>query len=86
MEFLVEEESDAAPSLDTAAELRGECRKAGDSVHLSLFVDGQKVAEATDTQDAPNIDAFVAYGFLAVSTKPETEFRYDDFVAEEIPK
>jgi hypothetical protein len=83
MEALVDEESDSLPPLDEAAELRGECRKEGDAVKLALYVDGTKVAEATDTEDAPDINFFVAYGFFAFASKPETDFRYDDFLADE---
>lgn len=84
MEALVDEQSEALPPLAKAAELRGECRKTGESVHLSLYVDGTKVAETTDTRDAPKINVFVAYGFIAFASKPGTDFRYDDFVAEEL--
>jgi hypothetical protein len=61
---------------------RSSVRKEGDSVHLTLYVNGKKIASATDTQDAPAINAFVAYGFFAYTSKAESEFRYDDFVAE----
>jgi hypothetical protein len=84
MEPLVDEEAAALPPSGTEVELRGECRKTGDSVHLALYVDGKKVADATDTRDAPNINVFVAYGFMAFASKPGTDFRYDDFVAEEV--
>jgi hypothetical protein len=84
MEALVDETSDTLPPSGEAVDLRGECRKAGDSVHLSLYVDGTKVAEATDTKDAPEIDAFVAFGFIAFASKAGTDFRYDDFLAEEV--
>ena len=84
MEALVDEQSASLPPLGEAAELRGECRKEGDAVKLALYVDGTKVAEATDTQDAPDINVFVAYGFFAFASKAETDFRYDDFVAEEL--
>jgi hypothetical protein len=85
MEALVDEESDSLPSSGSAADLRGECRKEGDSVQLALYVNGKKVASATDTDDAPAINVFVAYGFYAFSSKPGSDFRYDDFVAEELP-
>jgi hypothetical protein len=84
MEALVDEEADALPPSGTEVELRGECRKTGTSVHLTLYVDGKKVAEAADTRDAANINAFVAYGFFAFASKAGTDFRYDDFVAEEV--
>jgi hypothetical protein len=84
MEALVDEESDSLPPLDEAAELRGECRKEGDAVKLALYVDGTKIGEATDTRDAPDINAFVAYGFYAFATKPEIDVRYDDFLAEDV--
>jgi hypothetical protein len=84
MEALVDEEVDTLPPLGTATDLRGECRKTEDSVELALYVDGAKLAEATDTRDAPNINAFVAYGFMAFASKAEADVRYDDFVAEEV--
>jgi hypothetical protein len=83
MEALVDEESDSLPALGEAADLRGECRKEGDVIHLGLYVDGTKVAEATDSQDAPAIDAFVAYGFVAAASQSGIDIRYDDFIAEE---
>jgi hypothetical protein len=86
MEVLVDKGSDSLPPSGTASDLRGECRKAGDSVELTLYVDGKKVAEATDTKDASAINAFGAYGFIAFASKPGTDFRYDDFVAEELPE
>jgi hypothetical protein len=83
MEVIVE--SDPVPSSGTPVDLRGECRKEGDSVQLALYVNGKRVAEATDTHDAPAIDAFGAYGLLAFTSKAGSDFRYDDFVAEELP-
>jgi hypothetical protein len=85
MEALVDEEADALPPSGTEVELRGECRKTGASVYLALYVDGEKVADVTDTRDAAKINAFVAYGFFAFSSKAGTDFRYDDFLAEETP-
>jgi hypothetical protein len=81
---LVDKESDALPALGSPAKVRGECRKTENSVELALYVDGVKVAAATDTHDAAAINAFVAYGFYAFTTTPEIDFRYDDFVVEEI--
>jgi hypothetical protein len=83
-EALVDRQSTSLPPLNEAAELRGECRKEGEAVKLALYVDGTKVAEATDTQDAPDIDFFVAYGFFAFSSKPQIDVRYDDFLAEDV--
>jgi hypothetical protein len=84
---LVEDEtkSDLLPPLGSPAKMRGECRRSV-KVVLALFIDGVKVAEATDNVDASAINGFVAFGFFATASKPGTDFRYDDFVAQEIPR
>jgi len=86
---LIEDEtkSDLLPLVGSPAKMRGECRKSDsdDSVQLILFVDGVKVAEEWDN-DASAINGFVAFGFFVNASKPGTDFRYDNFVAQEIPQ
>jgi hypothetical protein len=80
-----ETKSDLLPPVGSPAKMRGECHKSvsDDSVQLTLFIDGEKVAEEWDNY-ASAINGFVAFGFFVIASKPGTDFRYDNFVAEEI--
>ena len=81
LKVLLDEESEAVPSIGEKIRVRGECRATEDRVNLTMFLEGEQVGSATD---APGFRGFAAFGFLVLATQPGTDIRYDNFTAEEL--
>ena len=75
---LVDEASDAVVPPGETTRLRGECRATADGVDLTMYLDGKRVASASDSA---RFGPFEAFGFVTFSTLPDTDIRFDDFEA-----
>jgi hypothetical protein len=79
---LVDEQSGAVAPIGETGRIRGECEATGDGgVDLTMYLDGEQVAKATDR---PGFRPFEAFGFIVISTKVGTDIRFDNFEADEV--
>jgi hypothetical protein len=85
-QFFLRDIADTEPSavkeVGEVNHLRGECRPSGsDGVDLTMWVNGEQVAEANDPSGFLGYEAF---GFATYSSERGSDFRFDNFVAEEL--
>jgi hypothetical protein len=72
---LVDEESEAVGGIGETMRITGECRPVGNTVELTMSVDGEQVA---DTRDPDGFAPYDAAAFVVLSTKAGTEMVYDN--------
>lgn len=80
---LVEEQSDAVAPAGRTNRVRGKCRRTENGVELTMYLDEEEVATATDRN---GFRPFEAFGFVVISSEAGTDVRFDDFEAEELGK
>jgi hypothetical protein len=73
--------SDAVAGLGKVNRLRGQCRARGGRVELAMWVNGRRLATATDRA---GFESFNGFGFVVLGSVPGTQVSFDNFRAAEL--
>ena len=74
--------SQAIAGVGGITRMRAECRQVGDQAELTMWLNGEQVARATDRH---GLHGYIGFGFVAISPKAgEADFRYDNLSVEEL--